>query len=181
MKIGVAAISAIVLLAACTVDPVKDNAAAIARAQAQGVPVLIFERQADDALGFINVSPHPVSAVELKLVVCGVRGQTSADIVRPYWLHLLIKGDFQSGFAFKVRDAKVTAIDANGRVINPKMEGFGWRSKIVAAWVRFADATPQRAFVGDVSAMLAPQVSNNCPIDVQSTHTANWLFSLPRN
>lgn len=178
MKSIVCAVCMLSLLAACaSIDPVKQYAAAIDRVHANGDPILIYDRPADNALGFINVSSHPINKVELKVAVCGSGGQTSADLDPPYWLHIVIKGDFKPGFAFTVRDARVTAINVNGNVINANIKGFDWRSKVVAAWVHFSDGSPKHSFA-DVQPILTPQLSNHCSPEADPAHGTKWLRSL---
>jgi hypothetical protein len=177
-KLFFALLSLAVLAACAPTDPIKHYSEAIDRAHAEGLPILIFKHPADDRLSFINVSNHPIKAVELKLAVCGSGNLTSAGLVSPYWLHVLIKGDFQAGFAFNVKNTKVSAINANGDVLNPNMQGFNWHSTIKEVWVRFADNTPQKS-ITDSHSLFIPGLSNDCPVDTDAAHGADWLRSLP--
>ncbi len=184
MKIGISAIIIIAsLLAACTIDPVKDNAAAINKAEAKGLPILVYSRRENDQLDFINVSTHPIKEIDLELGICVdySEGQETAAERRQTKGGLLvtIKGEFQPGLAFKVRHAKVDLIDKSINTQYGDLYRHDWRSRIVAARIVFADGTRQRIFVKkDVQPLLTKRVGNSCsidstgmPADMQFIHT----------
>lgn len=152
----------ILVISACSTDPMQRWSSDIEHAQANHMPLLlysvpfvVFPSLAD--VGFINLSKKPIVRVDMKVTDCG--GQSE------FW-DIIFDGYIPANRAVTINATRAHEGDPDDHSVDmfDKTPNTVWVNRVVirAIEIHYSDGTSER-FDQNLSALLAKRVPNYCP------------------